>query len=221
MKEELKYIAWIVVAVAIATIVMRLTTLLAPDPASIESRVIPADSGFVSIIQSEYKPRSTPFERPQRPDVLLPRGVFEKNVHRIVVITRAQRVRTSGELLAADTTRLIELKTGELFIQAEEGSEIKVQETLFVPPLLGWGWFSSAGVSVGREGERFVFSPVLGFSPLEVNGVVQLPLITTDLYGVGAGLGVRQQSLIFGLTSHWRFGDVQRSLKLSLQYIIN
>lgn len=220
MKEELKYIAWIVVAVSIATAVLRVTDFLAPDAGISDSVVIPADSGFVPIVQREYKPPSTPFERPQRPNVRLPRGVSEKDIRRTVIITKSQRVRTSGELLASDTTRLIELKSGKVLVQAEDGVDINVQETMFVPPILGWSLFVSGGVSIGRDEERFVLSPVLGFAPLEISGVLQLPLITADLYGIAAGFGVRQSNLVIGLSSHWRFDDAKRGVKLSIHYSI-
>lgn len=222
MKDYLKYITWIVLAVVALVIVFRVTGLFKGGTSEDVTITTPSDSTFLPIHKREFKPPSIPFERRTKPPVRLPKGVRERDVARAIVITKSGRGRTSSDLTALrDTTRMIELKNGAIFVEGVEGTETRVEEITYVPPILSWDFFTSAGVSIGRSEERFLFSPMLAVSPLQISGVVQLPLLIADINGVGIGAGYRYDNFVFGITSHWQFENKQQGIRLFIAYSIN
>lgn len=222
MKDYLKYITWIVLAVVALVIVSRVTGLFKDGVSEDVTVTTPSDSAFLPIHKREFKPASIPFEKRTKPPVRLPKGIKEKDVARAIIITKSERGRTSSRLGAiGDTLRLIELKNGAIFVEGVKGAETKVEEITYAPPILSWGMFTSVGVSISRSEERFVFSPVFAFSPLQISGTVQFPLLTADLNGIGAGVGARYKNFLFGISEQWRFENFQRQIKLSIHYCID
>lgn len=222
MKDYLKYITWIVLAVVALIIVFRVTGLFKNEQPEEVTVTTPSDSAFLPIHKREFKPSSIPFEKRTKPPVRLPKGIKEKDVARAIIITKSGRGRTSGDLGAIrDTIRLLELKNGSIFVEGIEGIETKVEEITYVPPILSWGLFTSSGISIGRSEEKFLFSPMLAVSPLQISGVVQFPLLIADLNGVGIGAGYRYDKFVFGITSHWQFENKQQGIRLFIAYSIN
>jgi hypothetical protein len=228
VKDVLKYGAWIVVVLVLLVLGLRLARMLEGEPNNEYVVGSPIDSGFVPIIKKDYRPHSTPFERRSKAPVRLPRGVKSSDVKRVIIVT--ENVKTDSGLpdyavqagkTFSDSTTVIELKSGEIYVPKEDGKELTVEEFRYVPPILDFGLFGSVGASLGRIQTKFVVSPLVAFSPLQICGTVQLPLAMADLYGVGVGFGVRYGDFIVGAFSHWRFDDAQRQIKVSIHYCIN
>jgi len=223
VKDILKYGSWVVIAI----VALVLGLILGPRVLSYFEGYLggdhavftPADSTFVPVVKREYKPRSTPFERPSKPPVRLPKGVKESDVKRVIVVT--EHIKTDSSRIFFDSTTVIELKSGAIYVPKEHGKELTVEEFNYVPPVLDFGLFCSVGASVGRYNDKFTISPLMAASLLQICGVVQFPLVMADLQGVGAGFGIRQGDFMIGAFSHWRFEDMQRQIKLSIQYSIN
>jgi len=216
VKDVLKYGAWIIVAAVVLVLGLRLARMLEGEPHNEYVVGSPIDSGFVPIIKKDYRPRSTPFERPSKPPVKLPRGVKESDVKRVIIVT--ENVKTDSGKTFSDSTTVIELKSGEIYVPKEDGKELTVEEFRYVPPILDLGLFGSVGASLGGILAKLTLSPLVAASPLQICGLVQFPLAMADLYGVGVGFGVRYGDFIVGAFSHWRFDNMQRQIKISIQY---
>lgn len=219
MKDYLKYIAWMVVAIVVLVLVLKISGWIEGSPHIDYTVTTPIDSGFAPIIKKDFKPRSTPFERPSKPPVRLPKGVKEADVKRVIVIT--ERLKTDSGTKFFDSTAVVELKSGEIYVPKEDGKELTVEEFRYVPPILDFGLFASVGASIGRSQQRFNISPLLAASPLQICGSVQFPLLMADLQGVGAGFGIRYGDFMVGISSHWNYLDAQRQIKVSIHYSIN
>jgi len=219
MKEYVKYIAWIIVAIVVLVLIFKISNLI-EGPAHVDYTVsTPIDSGFVPIIEKDYKPRSTPFERPSKPPVKLPKGVKESDVKRAIVVVDSMETGSGRKFL--DTTTVIELKSGEIFVPKKDGKELSVEEYSYKPPILAFGLFGSLGASLGQSAGKLAVSPIVGASLAQISGLVQFPLFSADFDGIGAGIGLRYGSVMVGAHSHWRFDGTQRQIKLSLQFCIN
>jgi hypothetical protein len=219
MKDYLKYGAWAVVAIVLLVVVWRISRLIEGGPQTDYTVATPIDSGFVPIIKQEFKPRSTPFERASKPPVKLPQGVKESDVKRVIIVIKD--VKTGSNIAVPDTSRIIELKSGEIYVPKEEGTELTVHEITYMPPILRFGLFASVGVSLGGIPAKLTVSPLVAVSPLQICGFVQFPLVMVDLCGIGAGFGFRYGNYMAGAFSHWRFDNMQRQVKISVQYAIN
>lgn len=219
MKDYLKYIVILIVTAAVLTIFFQIKSWFEPSHER-TTLTTPIDPNFTPIEEKKYRPPSTPFERPPKPPVVLPKGVREKDVDRIITVYKKIPV-ARGDSLVVDTTNVVLTKTGEVFVPKQSGKEVTVQQVGYVAPIFSFGWFSSFGVAVARPGNPISFSPTIAATPLEIVGTVQLPLIMIDLQGIGAGVGVRYADFVFTPVCHLRFGDAERQLKFVILYSIN
>jgi hypothetical protein len=180
---------------------------------------VPADSNFVPVKERNYRPRSTPFERPSNIPVTLPKGVTEANVARIVTVVK--RIPIDSAHFLQDTTSIIITKGDQVFVPKQSGVETGVQDIKFIDPIFRWGLFTSIGASFTKFGvPTLEVSPSIAISPLEILGKVQLPLLAADLSGIGIGIAYRHKDFIFVLADHERFVDAGRSIRIMIHYSI-
>lgn len=143
MKDVLKYLAWMAVAGVALVIVREFSRWVGTETQPEFTVSTPVDSGFAPIFQKEFRPRSTPFERASKPPAKLPKGVKESDVKRVIVVTK--RLETDAERRIIDSTTVIELTTGEIFVPKVKGKEVSVEEYRYAPPILDFGLFGSVG----------------------------------------------------------------------------
>jgi hypothetical protein len=217
VKDVLKYGAWIVVAVVALVFGLRIVNLFEGDHSGEHTVFTPADSNFAQVVKKDYRPASTPFERPSKPVVKLPKGVSERDVKRLITVTKETPADSAGTV-HIDTTQIIETFDGQVYVPKEEGKTTTVQETHYTPPIFAFDLFGSAGITVTRRENKVVVSPLLAIAPLQVLGHVQLPLIGADFEGVAAGAGYRYDKFMLGLVAHWSGKDLSRSVKLTVHY---
>lgn len=219
MKETIKYLAWIVVAGVLLVIASMVKDVFRGESEAPGMMVVPADSGFAPVIKKEFRPRSTPFEKhPPIPVKRYPAGVKEKDVKRVITIGKT--IPISG-IPHQDTTRIIEMKSGEIFIEKPDSGQLVVEEFEYLDPILSWGARASLGITFSRFSHKFELSPSLSLSFLQVLGRIAVPLATVDLTSIGLGVGYQWESFVFGFGLHWRFEDLRKQVKISLQYSIN
>lgn len=210
MKETLKYIALAIAGIAVIVVVVRMSSCGASSEIMI---TVPADSNFVPIARQSYRPRSTPFEKyPPIPVRRYPAGVKEKDVKRVIAVVKHPRN------APPDTTTLIEMKTGEIYVPKEDSVAISVTETEYVPPILAWDLSLLVGASF--PGKNHIVSPLITLSPLTVLGIVRAPLGAADLEGIGIGGAVQYKNFSFGVGQFWMFVDAGRRVKLFVCYSI-
>ena len=219
MSQHLKYSAIILVCVTLLVIIIRFGSCndAKTDDATIR---IPADSGFVPVIERKYRPPSTPFERSSKKSpAKLPKDLSEGNVARIVTVVK--RIPVDSAHFLWDTTSVIVTKGDQVFVPKQPGTETNVRDTKFTDPIFRWGLFTSVGISIVKFGvPTLEVSPSIAIAPLEIMGEVQFPLLTADLTGVGIGVAYRHNDFIFALADHERFIDAGRSIQVMVHYSI-
>jgi hypothetical protein len=220
MKDYFKYGVLLVITLTIAYVCITLRDCGEGGQTSAVV-VTPPDSGFVPILKKTYKPASLPavagmtFEKQSKPDVKLPRNVSESNVSRIIVLHPKEqmvlRVDSSTRRSVGSLT-LIETKDGGIYIDTAQVK--KVEMIAYEEPILRFGSFISLGVTLQPN---LHLTLAVAFSPLQICGIVQFPLLALDTEGAGAGVAARMREISFGLLYHQPFvGD--RQLKLSFTY---
>lgn len=200
MIEGLKYGSIIAVCLTIAYILL---TLRECSPAGLTPgrEVIPADSGYVPIIVQDYRPASSPFEREDKRSVVLPEGISEQKVKRVL--------RISGK---SSLVHVIELKNGDLLVPETDDS-LQVVMTNFQEPFVQFGLFTEVGVTLGVN----KFSPSLSVSLMQINGKYSLPVFAADLSSVGAGISMKvYHDIRVTPLLMWNYSDTQRSIKLNV-----
>jgi hypothetical protein len=213
---RMKHIAWIVVAISVLVIFFKIESCLREKKGSNEIVFTPADSSFEPIVKKEYRPPSTPFEKPQRPKIKIPAGIDEKEIEKAIIITKLPQ--TDGlKNTPPDTTRILILKSGEVYIEKTDSTITKVEQYHYLPPIFDFTLQPSIGLSLSLD-SSFKVSPSLALSACQLFGKVQIPILTADLNGVGVGVGIRQEDFVFGLAATWSYKDFDRQIKLSLHY---
>jgi len=200
MIEGLKYASIIAVCLTIAYILL---TLRDCSPAGLTPgrEVISADSGYVPVIVENYRPPSTPFERPGKKPIQLPEGIKEDKVQRVITVSN------KGSVI-----NIIELKSGELRIPDAEDS-LQVEITNFLEPFIRFGLFAEAGVSLGSK----KVSPSVSVSLIKIDGRYSLPVFVADLTSIGAGIGMNiYNDISITPLLMWNYSDTQRSIKLNV-----
>ena len=218
MSKHLKYSAVILVCVVILVITSRIDSCnnQATDEISIR---IPSDSGFVPVTEHNYRPPSTPFERSSKPPAKIPKDISEGDVARTVAVVK--RIPIDSSHFLTDTTSLVLMKDGLVFVQKQPGIAMSVEDTKFIDPIFHWDIFTSIGISIAKFGvPTLEVSPSIAIAPLEIMGKVQLPLLAADLTGVGIGIAYRHKNFIFALAGHERFVDAGRSIQIMIHYSI-
>jgi len=216
VRDVIKYITILAVTAAVLIIFFSAKDWLSVETKS-ERILIPSDSNFVEIAEQQYRPSSTPFEKPSNTPVMLPKGMKERDVKRVITIAKKLPV-AQGDTVVVDETHIIETKSGDIFIPKQPGKEIVVREIGYAAPILALSWKTSIGFSTSWTGS---LSPAIAAAPLEIAGTVRLPIFIMDLQGVGLGMGVIYERFIFGMSRHWRFGDAEPSSKLTIMYSLN
>lgn len=209
MKDVLKYAAIVTVC---ATLVIIFISRFCGSAQTEHTVMVPLDSNFVPVVQETYRPPSTPFENPQSPVGRIPQGTNEKDVSRVI------RVVKRGINTLADTTTILEMKTGEIFVPKQDSVQISVVETRYTPPILRWEIFASIGASFPAGPN--IISPAIALSPLLIMGLVQFPLALVDLEAIGVGAGIQFRDFVFGVGSMWTFKDQRRQTRLFVAYSI-
>ena len=200
--------------IAIAFIIVCILHLSQCNNDKTSSVFIPQDSSFAHVTIKHYKPASTPFEIHSKPDVKLPKNISELNVERIVKITPSLKYLL---LLGGDKVgviNMIETKDGSIYIDTAQVKNIEM--ICYDEPILRFGSFFFIGITIANH-PLFYLTPSLAFSPLQVYGIVQLPLLLIDVQGVGGGIACRWKSLSFGLLLHLSSIN-NHQFKLSLTY---
>jgi hypothetical protein len=221
MKDILKYGSWLVVAIVALvlglTLGPRVLSFLEGYVGGEHTVFTPADSNFVPVIKKDYRPPSTPFERPSKPPWKLPKGVSERDVKRVITVAKETPADSAGAV-HRDTTQIIETFDGRIYIPKELGKATTVRETRYTPPIFAFDLFTSAGITLTRRESKFVVSPLLAIAPLQILGHVQLPLVGADFEGVVAGAGYRYDRFMLGTVVHWSGRDLSRYIKLTVHF---
>ncbi len=217
MKDLLKYGSWLVVAIVALILGLRVAAFLDHDSSQEQTVFTPADSSFAPVVKKDYRPASTPFERPSKPVAKLPKGVSEKDVKRVITVTKDTPADSAGNV-TKDTTQIIETFDGKIYIPKEDGKATTVEETRYVPPIFAFDLFTSAGITLTMRDNKVVVSPMVAIAPLQVLGHVQLPLVGADLEGIAAGIGYRYDKFMLGSVVHWSGKDLTRSVKLTIHF---
>jgi hypothetical protein len=141
--------------------------------------------------------------------VKLPSNVSESNVARVVKIYPRPLPTEMGRVIS-----MIETKDGGIYIDT---AQVKTVEMIaYDEPIFRIGSFISLGVSMSTH-QGLGLLPAIVFSPMQICGVIQFPLIGLDTEGFMAGLAARARDISFGLSYHRPIiGDQQ--LKLSFTY---
>jgi hypothetical protein len=208
MKDYIKYGVYLVIALTIAYVCLTLRDCRGGGDSS-ATIITPADGAFSPIIKSGYTRASTPFESHSKPDVKLPSNVSESNIARVVKIYPRPLPTELGRVIS-----MIETKDGGIYIDTAQVKTVVM--IAYDEPIFRIGSFISLGVSMSTH-QGLGLLPAVEFSPLQICGVIQLPLIGLDTEGLMGGLAARTKDISFGLSVHQPFiGD--RQLKLSFTY---
>ncbi len=213
MKDVLKYISIIAGCATILSFVMQLKSC-GDSNIPLTTVIVPHDRSFVPVTKSEYRPRSTPFEKKVTQSQRLPKDAPEANVARTIAIVKRIPIDSSGKFVT-DTTRIVQSKSGDTFVEKQEGIETEVAVTEFLPPILQWNLFLSAGVNYSGT-----FSPSVAVSPLKIYDKIQFPVLSLDPASVGVGAGWCYKDFVFGISINKRFETAQNSLKLFAHYTL-
>jgi hypothetical protein len=210
LKRYFKYGICLIIALAIAHICF---TCQSCGEVGQTSRVAktPDDTNFAKIVERDYRPASTPFEHPLEPDVRLPQGYSEKEVKRVIIVTKS--IDVSDRKPVFDKTAIIEMRSGEIFVDKQGGRVQSTEVVTYKDPIFSLGLYPQVGTTIGKG-----FSPMIGFSPLRILGRVDFPLLATDLQGVGVGVsGKIWHNFSAGLLAHWSF-TIERQVKFLASY---
>jgi hypothetical protein len=119
----------------------------------------------------------------------------------------------------ARPTDVIELKTGDLFIEKDSLLE-SVTVTEYEAPFLAWEPSLGLGISIGPnllKGPPTI-SPSAGASVIQFLGRIDLPVLCADLDGIGLGARVKfYHDLSVGAALLWRYADPsEKTIKIIL-----
>lgn len=204
MKEYLKYASYLFISITIAYICATLRSCGDVEQTSAVV-VTPADTAFSPVVWRNYRPASTPFEKPIKPPVKLPRNVREKDVKSVLIVVK-QRTTTK------DTTAIITTKDGLVHIDKQQGMVHSVELITYMSPILDFGFYILAGLSLSNN-----LSPVVAICPLQICGAIQIPILAADLYGIAAGGAYRWKNISLGIVEHFPF-TAGRSTKIIIAY---
>lgn len=170
---------------------------------------VPRDSSFMPTDHRHYQPPSLPGLSTlvgSPPPAKLPKGVRERDVHRVVSLELRERKKSIG---------IIEMKDGTVFV-AKDSAIQNVTITDYEAPILSFGIFPGIGLSLGPQR----VSPLAKISLIELWGIGRLPMLTADLDGAGIGGEFRlYHDIYIGSALVWRYEDMTaRSLKLTINY---
>jgi hypothetical protein len=206
MKDYLKYFSVIVVAITIAYICITVKDCGAVEDSS-GRVIIPADSGFLPSIHHNYRPKSTPFEKPIKPVSRLPKGIKESDVKRVISVRKPK---------LNDTTVIIETRDDGIFIPRQDSIEAQVSVTDYLPQILSFGIYPAIGLTLDVQMQ---FSPSVSICFLKIEGKILAPVFAADIRSVGIGIGYQfYHEISVSAISMWNYSDLQRTIKLEVSY---
>lgn len=205
MTAYLKYASYIVVAVTIAYVCATLKDC-GPVGHEADRIVIPQDSAFLPIVVRDYRPNPLPFNHTSKPVLKLPKGTRESDVARTITIVNHAK---------ANTTLIIETKSGEVFIPRTEDS-VSVLVTNYFPAVVSLGLYADIGLSLDLSAR---FSPSASLAFLKWYGIIDAPVVIADLHGIGAGIGFKFYHDIYVTPAiRWDYGLLDKSIILNVSY---
>lgn len=210
MKDYFKYGSYAIIALTVAYVC---ATCRNCGETGQTSHVIetPNDTNFAQIMERDYRPASTPFEHPLAPDVKLPQGYDEKDVKRVIIVTKS--IDVSDRVPIFDKTAIIEMLSGEIFVDKQGGRVQSIEIITYKNPIFSLGLYFQVGASVSKG-----ISPMLGVSPLRILGCVDFPLLAMDLQGIGVGSSCKVwNNFSAGLLEHWSF-TMDKEVKFLIAY---
>jgi hypothetical protein len=164
--------------------------------------VLPTDSAYLPVVIQEYKPKSTPFEKPVKPVSKLPRNVKESDIKRVITIK------------GKETVQIIETINGEIHVP-RQGDSTEVRLTNYSSPILQFGIFAAAGFNLGSAAA----SPSVSISLLKIEGKIFAPVFAADLKSVGMGIGYQfYYDLTVTPLLMWNYLDAQRTIKINVSF---
>lgn len=203
MKKEIKIIVGVFIAIFFLSLAYK---LFYPNKPQTTIKKESPDNTFVSANETSLRPKSIPFEPTTKPIVREPNNVPQSE------IARTYRVITKDSSGHKDTTSLTILKNGQALADNKNG---QVQEFLtqeYLPPVLSFGLFTKLGI----DGNIEKISPMAAISFMEIYGIVQLPVFSLDLQGIGIGLDAKiLNSVSLGMMYHddW---NTNKGIRLTL-----
>ena len=134
----------------------------------------PRDTSFSQVTHNTYRPHSIPIiEKVQTPPAQLPTEIKPKDVKEVIVVTKKPN----------DTTKVIITKKGEVYVSKQGNKVENVTVTTYEPPILDFGLFLKVGIDFDDQH----ISPVIEVTPLEILGKIDIPVLSLDIEGIGAG----------------------------------
>lgn len=215
MKNTVKYAAaGILIILAIGLVIRLRECGRSHESAGVKMTVtVPVDTNFAPVQHQTHRPPSLPFIG-QKMDVVLPSGVKENDVERVTSVKWKDRERP---------TNIIELKTGEIFVQKDSTIE-SITVTDLLAPIVSVDISPGFGLSVqlGFSSRRWEFSPSVTLSPFTFFGWLKGPAVMADLSGAGVGLEARlYHDIYLGPSVVWRYDDLsQRMLRINVHYYL-
>ena len=205
MANSLKYTSYIIVALTIAYVCLTLKDCSTVRPQA-DRVVIPPDSAYLPIMTHDYRPNPLPFSGSSKPDVRLPKGVKESDVSRTIKIVNKAN---------ANTTLIIETKSGELFVPKQKDS-LSIFVTNYLPSVVLFELHAGIGLSLDLAGK---FSPSASISFLKWYGSLNAPVLIADLHGIGCGIGFKFYYDIYITPAiRWQYATLDKSLILNVSY---
>ncbi len=202
MKRVLTYSAIALLAIALALVAIRLSGFSCGGIGGRSRSVTetPLDTTFSPVKHTDYRVPTIASLSQKKGPARLPEGVSESDVKRVTSL------KFRGGSRATD---IIELKTGELFVEKDSSLE-SVTVTEYEAPFLAWEPSLGLGLSIRprfSEGPP-TLSISAGASVIQFLGRVDLPVLCADLDGVGLGARVKfYHDLSAGACLLWRYTD--------------
>lgn len=163
----------------------------------------PKDTNCAPIVEHDFRPASIPLIEHSKPPVKLPKYVHERDVKRVLVITkRTNENDSTSHQPKTDKTSIIELKNGDLFVDKQNGEVQSVDLYNYRAPILDWELFVLGGITFSPKiSSPYLvnISPVVALCPLQICGAIQFPILAADLRGIGAGGAYHEWKLSIGL----------------------
>lgn len=216
MKDYLKYLTILMVC-GTAIILFALAKSCGEVGQTADLVVIPADSGYLPVTYRDYKPKSTPFEKPVKPVSKLPKSVKERDVKRVIVLTSPSAKKNADKhplSLQERGIMIIETNDGNLYVEKNDDS-LSLVVTNYLPPIFQFGLFYGVGLSFNNVRT----SPSLSVAFVRVNEKFLAPVLAADVHGVGVGIGYQfYHDLSITPLLMWNYSDTQRTIKIQVSY---
>lgn len=217
MKSVIDDIALILLAAGMIVAALVVKDCIRTEDHEAVTIAVPSDSSFAPVVHRGYRPPSTPFERPSKVPVRLPKNVQEKEIARIVIV--AKMLADSLGRRRMDTTALIETKRGDLFVDKQEGRVSSVEVIDYLPPILAFDLVGHLGLSLGL-GRELTPSPLVGLSFISLYDHIQLPVVFGDVKGLGLEVCARVKEFSFGAGVRWSFNGLNKDLVVTIDFNI-